>query len=93
VKTTLAAADEAAMMLDAALRLAESAGRASRSMHRPELIGDAEGHEHLRLRPLGAQTPAELVAVLRELRMYAGDPPYRVMAARASQRVAHSTMC
>jgi hypothetical protein len=87
-------ASEAVGAYEAALRLlADQARGPGKPTERPSLVGDAPGYEHLRPRPLDAQTPSELVAVLREFRHYAGQPSFRVMAARASQRVAHSTMC
>jgi hypothetical protein len=47
----------------------------------------------LRPDPLGARTPAQLVASLRAYRQWAGEPSFRRMAAQAHQRVAASTMC
>jgi hypothetical protein len=53
---------------------------------------DVEGID-LRPDPLTARTPAELAEALREYRIWAGEPPYRTMAARARQKIAASTMC
>jgi hypothetical protein len=58
----------------------------------PEPVRDAEGY-NLKPDPLQAQTAAELTEALRQYRAWAGNTPFRQMAARARQRVAHSTMC
>ncbi len=58
----------------------------------PEPVRDADGY-NLKPDPLSAQTAAELVEALRQYRAWAGNTPFRQMAARARQRVAHSTMC
>lgn len=57
-----------------------------------EPVRDADGY-NLKPDPLRAQTAAELVEALRQYRAWAGNTPFRQMAARARQRVAHSTMC
>jgi hypothetical protein len=51
---------------------------------------DAEGHD-LRPDPLQASTPAEFVRALRHYRVWAGDPPLRVIARRSG--VGASTIC
>jgi hypothetical protein len=53
---------------------------------------DAEGFD-LRPDPLSARTPAELVAALRQYRIWAGLPSFRDMADRARREVAPSTLC
>lgn len=58
----------------------------------PEPVRDADGY-NLKPDPLQAQTAAELTGALRQYRAWAGNTPFRQMAARARQRVAHSTMC
>jgi hypothetical protein len=57
-----------------------------------EPVRDADGY-NLKPDPLRAQHAAELVEALRQYRAWAGNTPFRQMAARARQRVAHSTMC
>jgi hypothetical protein len=79
---------EAAQMRAAAER-ARAAARAARV---PEPVRDAEGFD-LRPDPLAARTPTELVAALRRYREWAGQPPFRVMAARTRQKAAASTLC
>jgi hypothetical protein len=59
---------------------------------RPEPVRDAWGYD-LKPSPLTARTSAEFVTALRDYRAWAGKPPYRLMAARAQQCVAYSTMC
>ena len=56
------------------------------------LVSDAEGWGDLKPDPLDAHTPQELVAALRRYREWAGAPSFRQMAARAGQKVAHTTM-
>jgi hypothetical protein len=56
-----------------------------------EPVQDAMGF-NLKPDPLTATTSAELVARLREYRQWAGDPPFRKIAAQARQKVAHSTI-
>lgn len=58
----------------------------------PEPVRDADGY-NLKPDPLRAQAAAELVEALRQYRAWSGNTPFRQMAARARQRVAHSTMC
>ncbi len=55
-------------------------------------VRDAAGYT-LKPDPLTARTSAELVAALRRYREWAGNTPFREMAARARWKVAHSTMC
>ena len=66
-------------------RLAAQAG------HVRAPVRDAAGFD-LRPDPLTAATNAELVARLRQYRQWAGDPPFRAIAAQAGQIVAHSTI-
>jgi hypothetical protein len=54
-------------------------------------VADASGF-NLKPDPLTARTSAELVARLRQYREWSGEPSFRVMAAQARQKVAHSTM-
>jgi hypothetical protein len=54
-------------------------------------IRDAAGYD-LKPDPLTARTGAELVARLREYRVWSGEPPFRMMAEQARQKVAHSTI-
>ena len=72
------------------------AARAARARPRPKraraAVGDAAG-QNLRPDPAAAQTPAELAALLRRFRAWAGNPSYRDMAQRADHRAAASTMC
>jgi hypothetical protein len=53
---------------------------------------DADGVD-LRPDPLNASTGAELVAALRAYRVWAGEPPFRRMAAASGQRAAAATLC
>jgi hypothetical protein len=55
-------------------------------------LADAEGHD-LRPDPLTASTPAELMQALRQFRVWAGQPGYRVMSRRTGYRAAASTLC
>ena len=55
-------------------------------------VRDTAGYD-LRPDPLTARTSAELVAMLRKYREWAGSPPFRAMAERTRWEVAHSTMC
>jgi hypothetical protein len=54
-------------------------------------VGDADGLD-LRPNPAGARTPAGLVAVLRDYRVWAGEPSYREMSERNNGRPASSTI-
>jgi hypothetical protein len=54
-------------------------------------IRDAAGYD-LKPDPLTARTSSELVARLREYREWSGEPPFRMMAEQARQKVAHSTI-
>lgn len=56
-----------------------------------EAIRDTRGY-NLKPNPLTATTSAEFVKALRQYRAWAGNVPYRQMAARAQQTVAHSTL-
>lgn|GEM_PF-6126805 len=58
-------------------------------VHAP--VRDAAGFD-LKPDPLTARTGGDLVARLREYREWAGDPPFRKIAAQARQEVAHSTI-
>lgn len=55
-------------------------------------VGDARGID-FRPNPAGARTPAELVAVLRDFRVWAGEPSYREMSDRNRGKPAASTIC
>jgi hypothetical protein len=55
-------------------------------------VRDAAGYS-LKPDPFTARTGTELVAVLRRYREWAGNTPFRQMAARTRWKVAHSTMC
>jgi hypothetical protein len=55
------------------------------------VIGDADGY-HLRPDPLHAQTPADLMAVLRRFRIWAGEPSFRRMAQASRDRLSASTV-
>jgi hypothetical protein len=57
-----------------------------------ETVQDAPGFGDLKPNPLTARTSGELVARLREYREWSGEPPFRKMAERACQKIAHSTM-
>ena len=61
------------------------------SLTQSEPVRDTRGY-HLKPNPLAATTSAQLVSALRQYRGWAGNIPYRQMAARAQQAVAHSTM-
>jgi hypothetical protein len=54
-------------------------------------VGDAGGFD-LRPGPGGARTPSELVAALRDYRVWAGEPSYRDMSERNNGRPAASTI-
>jgi hypothetical protein len=54
-------------------------------------VADADGLD-LRPNPAGARTPAELLAVLRDYRVWAGEPSYREMSERNNRRYAPSTI-
>jgi hypothetical protein len=56
------------------------------------LIHDADGF-NLRPDPLGAQAPAELVAMLRTYWTWAGQPSFRQLARRSNGVAAASTFC
>jgi hypothetical protein len=58
---------------------------------RPEPARDIWGF-NLKPDPLTATTSAEFIDALRHYRAWAGNTPFRQMAARAHQAVAHSTM-
>jgi hypothetical protein len=62
------------------------------AMRVPEPVRDAEGFD-LRPDPLDARTGAELVEMLRAYRIWAGQPSFRVIAARTWQKVGYSTLC
>lgn len=70
----------------------ERARAAVREARVPEPVRDAEGFD-LRPDPLVARTPTELVVALRHYREWAGKPSFRVMAGRARQKAAASTLC
>ena len=54
-------------------------------------IGDASGFD-LKPDPLAATTDAQFIKALWDYKAWSGDPSWRAMAARAGQRVVHSTM-
>jgi len=54
-------------------------------------IGDANGFD-LKPDPLAATTEAQFIKALWDYKAWSGDPSWRAMAARAGQRVVHSTM-
>jgi hypothetical protein len=54
-------------------------------------IGDASGFD-LKPDPLAATTEAQFIKALWDYKAWSGDPSWRAMAARAGQRVVHSTM-
>jgi hypothetical protein len=56
-------------------------------------LPDAGGYDDLRPDPLRAGTAAELIAMLRQFRTWAGNPSYRDMALRSGRRAGASTMC
>jgi hypothetical protein len=58
---------------------------------RPASVPDALGYD-LKPNPLLATTSAEYVQALRNYRAWAGNVPYRLIAARAHQAVAHNTV-
>jgi hypothetical protein len=59
--------------------------------HDGEQIDDAFGFD-LRPDPLAATTPEQFLRALWQYKVWSGDPSWRKMAARAGQRVVHSTM-
>jgi hypothetical protein len=63
----------------------------AQTRHVTEPVQDAAGFD-LKPDPLTVLTSAELVARLREYRQWAGEPPFRKIAAQARQKVAHSTI-
>jgi hypothetical protein len=65
------------------------AGAANRRGDRQ--IGDANGFD-LKPDPLAATTEAQFISALWDYKAWSGDPSWRAMAARAGQRVVHSTM-
>lgn len=67
-------------------------GTGAEVLTRPEPVRDVPGYD-LKPNPLTATTSGQFVNVLREYRVWAGKPSFRLMAARAQQFVAHSTMC
>lgn len=67
-------------------------GAGAEILSRPEPVRDARGYD-LKPNPLRATTSTEFVKALRDYRVWAGKPSFRLMAARAQQFVAHSTMC
>jgi hypothetical protein len=54
-------------------------------------IIDAFGFD-LRPDPLAAANPGQFIGALWQFKVWSGDPSWRKMAARAEQRVVHSTM-
>jgi len=56
------------------------------------VVPDIDGQD-LRPDPAEALTPAELMAVLRQFRVWGGNPSFRAMAQRCGHRAAASTMC
>jgi hypothetical protein len=65
--------------------------RLSVDMAMSQQTDDAAGFD-LKLDPLTATTPAEYIEVLRQYRIWSGNPSWRAMAKRAGQAVVHSTM-
>lgn len=57
-----------------------------------EVVSDTWGY-NLKPNPLQASTATELISALRRYRKWAGNTPFRKMAAKARFEVAHSTMC
>jgi hypothetical protein len=55
-------------------------------------LPDTDGID-LKPDPLQAKTPAELVRVLREYRLWAGEPPLRWIAGQSGNAAAASTIC
>lgn len=55
-------------------------------------VPDADGYD-LRPDPLRAKAPADLVRVLRQYRLWAGEPPMRTIARRADTGISASTIC
>jgi hypothetical protein len=82
----------AATREDLASSRAREAALADRIRSR-KVMRDADGYQQLRPDPLSAQTPADLVDVLRQFRTWAGNPSYRDMALRSGRRAGASTMC
>ena len=68
-----------------------SAGAAASSRRGDRQIGDADGFD-LKPDPLAATTEALFIKALWDYKAWSGDPSWRTMAARAGQRVVHSTM-
>jgi len=69
----------------------ESSQTPAHSRHDGEQISDAFGFD-LRPDPLAAATPEQFIRTLWQYKVWSGDPSWRKMAARAEQRVVHSTM-
>lgn len=61
------------------------------SWHGGGQIIDAFGFD-LRPDPLAATNPGQFIGTLWQFKVWSGDPSWRKMAARAGQRVVHSTM-
>jgi hypothetical protein len=68
-----------------------SASAGPRGRRGDRQIGDANGFD-LKPDPLAATTEAQFIKALWDYKAWSGDPSWRAMAARAGQRVVHSTM-
>jgi hypothetical protein len=66
-------------------------GSAAAGRRADRQIGDASGFD-LKPDPLAATTEAQFIKALWDYKAWSGDPSWRAMAARAGQRVVHSTM-
>jgi hypothetical protein len=68
-----------------------SASAAASGRRGDRQIGDANGFD-LKPDPLAATTETQFIKALWDYKAWCGDPSWRAMAARAGQRVVHSTM-
>lgn len=68
-----------------------SATAAAQGRRGDRQVGDANGFD-LKPDPLAATTEAQFIRALWDYKAWSGDPSWRAMAARAGQRVVHSTM-
>jgi hypothetical protein len=96
---TLAMAREAAAEKEHARLLRDEAARISEDARTrwerpvPGLPAQDTPGCDLRPDPSGARTPAELMAALRQFRLWAGNPSFRDMSRACDGRPAASTMC
>jgi hypothetical protein len=88
VELTRARATDAITYLDLAAKAIDQAAGPDPA---GSAVGDVSGLD-LRPDPTGARTPADLVAVLRDFRVWAGEPSYREMSDRNNGRPAASTI-